>query len=97
MFGAAFELPVLMILLGFLGLIDSATLKAQRKNAIIGITVVSAFIAPPDAISMLLLMAPLIVMYEGARIVISIFEKKREKANATPPVDEVDPWVGKSK
>ncbi len=97
MFGAAFELPVLMILLGFLGLLDSATLKAQRKNAIIGITVVSAFIAPPDAVSMMLLMAPLIIMYEGARIVIGIFEKKRAKADGTPPKDEYDPFIGQSR
>ena len=94
LFGLAFEMPVLMVLLGFLGILQADALKEQRKNAIIGITVVSAFIAPPDAVSMLLLMGPLILMYEGARIVISLFEKKR----ATPvKPDEYDPFVGKSK
>ena len=95
MFGAAFEMPVIMILLGFLGLLSSETLKTNRRNAIIGITVVAAFIAPPDAISMLLLMGPMILMYEGARIVISIFEKKRE-APPTPNEGE-GPLVGKSR
>jgi sec-independent protein translocase protein TatC len=94
LFGLAFEMPVLMVLLGFLGILQADALKEQRKNAIIGITVVSAFIAPPDAVSMLLLMGPLILMYEGARIVISLFEKKR--ASPTKP-DEYDPFVGKSK
>jgi sec-independent protein translocase protein TatC len=94
LFGAAFEMPVLMVLLGFLGVLQADQLKAQRKNAIIGITVVAAFIAPPDAVSMLLLMGPLIIMYEGARIVIGMFEKKRAPKPKTEPFD---PFVGKSK
>jgi sec-independent protein translocase protein TatC len=99
MFGAAFEMPVLMILLGYLDLLHSETLKAQRKNAVIGITVVSAFIAPPDAISMLMLMCPLLIMYEFARIVIQMFEKKRAKSRGstpTPPAD-YDPFSGASR
>ncbi len=94
LFGAAFEMPVLMVLLGLLGILQSEQLRAQRKNAVIGITVVAAFIAPPDAVSMLLLMGPLILMYEGASFVISIFEKKRAKP---PTKEEYDPFVGKSK
>lgn len=98
MFGAAFELPVIMILLGFLGILESATLRAQRKNAIIGITVVAALIAPPDAISMLLLMAPLYFMYEGASLVISMFEKKRVKTASGQPKDtDYDPFSGQSR
>ena len=98
LFGAAFEMPVLMILLGFLGILHSDTLKAQRKNAIIGITLVSAMIAPPDAVSMLLLMGPLIIMFEGARIVIGIFEKKRVPTKDSGPKEaDYDPFVGQSK
>ena len=93
MFGLAFEMPVLMVLLGFLGILRSETLKEQRKNAIIGITVLAAFIAPPDAVSMLVLMGPLILMYEGARIVIGLLEKKRLPKKPDP--DDYDPFVGK--
>ena len=99
MFGAAFELPVIMILLGLLGLLEAETLRLQRRNAIIGITVVSALIAPPDAISMLLLMAPLFLMYEGARIVIGIFEKRKRLREVEPkPKDpDYDPFSGQSR
>ncbi len=99
MFGAAFELPVIMILLGLLGLLEAETLRLQRRNAIIGITVVSALIAPPDAISMLLLMAPLFLMYEGARIVIGIFEKRKQLREGEPkPKDpDYDPFSGQSR
>jgi sec-independent protein translocase protein TatC len=97
LFGAAFELPVIMILLGVLGLLEAATLRAQRKNAVIAITVVAAFIAPPDAISMLMLMAPLLFMYEGASFVISILEKRRKARDKNPPKEEYDPFKGASK
>ena len=66
LFGLAFELPVLVCLLGFLGVVDSTMLKAQRKVAILIITGMSALFAPPDAVSMLILMGPLILMYEGS-------------------------------
>jgi len=83
LFGAAFELPVLLILLGFLGVLDSATLRTQRRNSYMAITIVSAFVAPPDAISMLLLMAPLALMYEGATLVVGMIEKKRSAPRPT--------------
>jgi sec-independent protein translocase protein TatC len=99
LFGSAFELPVLMILLGFLGLLSAETLRAQRKNAFLGITIVSAFIAPPDAVSMLLLMAPLMVMYEGATFVVGIIEKRRAPRDpaVSHPEEDYDPFVGKSR
>lgn len=81
LFGVAFEMPVLIVFLGALGVIDADYLKRHRRNAIIGITIVSAFAAPPDAISMLILMAPLIVMYEGSIHVVAWLGKKRGRNN----------------
>mgnify|MGYP002141666383 CR=1 FL=1 len=66
LFGLAFELPVFICLLGFLGVIDAAFLREHRRNAILGITVMAALFAPPDAISMLILGIPLVLMYEMA-------------------------------
>lgn len=83
LFGASFELPVILVLLARLGLVSADILSAHRRSVIIGITVVSALFAPPDAISMLLMMAPLYIFFEGALIVIRILEKKRKASPST--------------
>ncbi len=85
LFGMAFELPVLIILLGYLGLIDAPTLRKNRKTAIIGITVASAVFAPPDAVSMLLLMTPLILMFEGAILVVAWIGVRKTLDNPPQP------------
>lgn len=94
LFGLGFELPVFIVLAGVLGLVDSHFLKAHRKNAVIGITVVSALFAPPDAVSMLILMAPLILMYEGSIWVVHAIGRKRKSEAAAPA--EKNPLEGKS-
>tara|TARA_Y100000590_G_C15686153_1_gene1001728 strand:- start:9 stop:851 length:843 start_codon:yes stop_codon:yes gene_type:complete len=110
LFGMAFELPVLVVFFGYLGLIDAKFLRTHRRNAILGITVACAMFAPPDAISMLMLMAPLILFYEGAIVVVSMLGAKRkqrdeeenEKQGAVDSLSEFsskdgeDPWGTRS-
>lgn len=80
-FGLAFELPVVIVLLAKIGIITPEMLQAHRKTAIILITVVAAMIAPPDAISMLLLMGPLYLLFEGSIIVVRAIHEKRADPN----------------
>ena len=97
LFGLAFELPVLIILLGYLGLIDAPALRAHRRNAILGITVASALFAPPDAVSMIILAAPLILMYEGSIWVVQWLGVRRAQTKAESETAEYDPFKGESK
>jgi len=97
LFGLAFELPVLLVLLGFLRVIDAPFLRTNRKSAIIGITLMAALFAPPDAVSMLILMAPLIIMFEGSILVIAWMGKRRAEPVPEPGSPETNPLEGKSK
>lgn len=81
LFGLAFELPVIISLLGFLGVIDSTFLKQHRRHAILGITLASAVFAPPDMMSMVMLMIPLIVLYEFSILAVEWLRLKRTCAH----------------
>ena len=74
-FGLAFQLPVIIVLFAKIGLVTAESLAQHRKTAIVVIAIVSAMIAPPDAISMLLLMGPLYLLFEGALIVVKTVQK----------------------
>ncbi len=76
-FGIAFELPMIIILLVQLGVISVGTLREHRRTAMIIIAGVSALVAPPDALSMVLLMAPLYFLFEAAVFVSARFIGKR--------------------
>src|SRR5690606_31403204 len=64
-FGIVFEMPVVILLLTFLGLVTPEFLADKRRHAIAIITVVSAVITPGDVLTItLLMMVPLVILYE---------------------------------
>jgi sec-independent protein translocase protein TatC len=75
-FGLCFQLPVLLTLLGKVGLITADWLAAQRKYAVIVVFIVAAFITPPDIISQVLLAVPLLALYEISILLIRYVSKK---------------------
>lgn len=83
LFGISFELPVVLVLCAQLGLISYATLAAHRRTAVMGIAIFCAFCAPPDVLSMLMMMAPLYLFYEGAMQVIRLMERNKQKNKAS--------------
>ncbi len=63
--GLSFETPLLIFFLAKLGIVTPEVLSRYRKYAILVIAVISAVITPtPDPFNMLLVMVPLILLYE---------------------------------
>ena len=81
-FGLTFQLPVLLSLLGKVGIVSSQSLKNMRKFAIVGLFAVAAIFTPPDAISMLSLAVPLVLLYEISILCVVMIEKGRAKEDA---------------
>jgi len=76
-FGLSFELPLIMLVLGRIGIINSYMLSKYRKYAILVIAIVSAIITPtPDAYSMMLMTVPLVILYEVSVILVKLFGKR---------------------
>lgn len=79
-FGLAFELPLVIVVLGAIGLVDQKFLREKRRIMIVVLAVVSALVTPPDALSMLMLLVPLIVLYEISILLVGSMGKKRQPA-----------------
>ena len=60
----AFQMPLVLLLLGWLGLVTPQWLRDRRKYALAVLAVVSALITPQDIISMLMMLVPLYLLYE---------------------------------
>ncbi len=60
----AFQLPVVVLLLGWLGIVSPEFLRKHRKHALAIVTVVAAVVGPGDVLSMLLFLVPLYLLYE---------------------------------
>ncbi|HPG02130.1 MAG TPA: twin-arginine translocase subunit TatC [Beijerinckiaceae bacterium] len=81
-FGIVFQLPVVLTLLGRVGIIDSAFLKNNRRYAIVIVFVVAAVLTPPDVFSQLALAIPGMLLYEASIISVGMIEKKRAQEAA---------------
>ncbi len=75
--GLLFQLPIIAMFLSAIGILTSDTMKSVRKWSYIVLGVLSALITPPDFISQLLVLIPLVLLYEISILIVTKLEKRQ--------------------
>ncbi|MDW8467889.1 MAG: twin-arginine translocase subunit TatC [Burkholderiales bacterium] len=87
-FGAAFEIPVVVILLARAGVVTLEKLRDARPYVIVGAFVVAAIVTPPDVLSQFMLAVPMCLLYEAGLLLARVLGRRAAAASDDKPLPE---------
>jgi sec-independent protein translocase protein TatC len=74
-FGVAFEVPIVVVILARMGIVTIAQLKSIRTYFVVGAAAVAGLVTPPDPVSMIALLIPMVLLYEFGILAAQLFIK----------------------
>src|SRR4051812_1395738 len=80
--GIAFQVPVGILAITRVGIVTPRQLRKNRRYAILVIAILAMLLPGQDPVTMLILMAPLIVLFEGSILLAALFDRRAERARA---------------
>lgn len=90
-FGVAFEIPVAVVLLVWIGVVDVQYLRKVRPYVIIGCFVVGMVLTPPDIFSQTLLAVPMWMLFEVGVLFGGLIRKRNQERDASDTPDDQPP------
>jgi sec-independent protein translocase protein TatC len=94
-FAGAFQAPIIVLLLGWAGVIDQKFLRTYRRHAMLVCAVIAAAVMPGDPASMISMMVPLYVLYELGGVLLRLFPVSRVKGAPASPSTPPTPLLGR--
>jgi sec-independent protein translocase protein TatC len=89
-FGVGFQLPLVMLILTWVGIVDPGFFRSRRKYALVLAFVFGALLTPPDVPSQLIMAACLLVLYELGILLSVVAERRWAARQGGAEADE--PW-----
>lgn len=87
-FGVSFQLPIVMAILGRVGIVSSRGLAHYRRYVVVGLFVFAAFVTSPSPVDQVLLALPMWVLFELGILLVKLQEKRRAEQEAEEEEEE---------
>jgi sec-independent protein translocase protein TatC len=80
--GVLFQVPIGILAVTRVGIVTPRQLRKHRRYAILVIAILAMLLPGQDPVTMLMMMAPLIVLFEGSILLAALLDRRAERAAA---------------